>query len=62
MGVAHDLPFLGRVSTYLTFDNHGGHTIEGGYEKSEFYTKSFIIEKHWLYPFTNQIEFGVQLF
>ncbi|RAP29003.1 hypothetical protein DID78_04160 [Candidatus Marinamargulisbacteria bacterium SCGC AG-343-D04] len=59
LGIASDYPLLGRVATYLTFDNHSGHVIEGGYQGSEFYTKSLIMEKVWLYPLNNRVNIGV---
>ncbi len=61
LGIVHSYPLIGRVNSYLTFDNHGGRTLVGGYQKSEFYTKSLSFSKSWLYPVTQHINMGLNI-
>ena len=60
LGLAMNLPIIGFTSTYFTFDNHSGHIKEGGYRKSEFYTKSISLAKVWRYPLTDNIDLGLK--
>lgn len=60
LGINKEMPLMGRVDMFFTFDNHGGSEIVGGYSGSEFYTKSFTFSKKWMYRLTDRVEIGVQ--
>ena len=59
LGVNSKMPLLGYVDMYLTFDNHSGGVVEGGYVGSEFYTKSFSVSKRWMYSLTESVDIGL---
>lgn len=61
LGVNAAVPLLDRVDMFFVFDDRDGIKRTGNYEKSDFYIKSFRVQKKWLYTLNERIKMGVQM-
>ncbi|RAP35393.1 hypothetical protein DID80_06455 [Candidatus Marinamargulisbacteria bacterium SCGC AAA071-K20] len=61
LGLRTKLILLGVSDVYFVFDNRDGTQRSGTYEKSDFYTKSLVISKTWVYHLADQISLGVRM-
>jgi hypothetical protein len=61
LGLRTKLVLLGVSDVYFVFDNRDGVSRTGDNEKSDFYTKSLVISKSWVYHLADRIDLGVRM-
>ena len=58
LGVSTEVPLLGVADWYLLFENANG-MIPNTRSGSDFYCKSLVLSKSFMYPVTDRIQLGV---
>ena len=61
LGLRTNVVLIGEADLYFVFDNRDGVSRTGTYEKSDFYTKSFVVSKTWAYRVADRVNIGVRI-